>query len=79
MEKVNNAISDILNCSQNSNSTTIRTPFLEKSKLFNTALVIKKGKILHKHHKMALPNYGVFMKKNFLKWRASQHNRIQRN
>ena len=64
MEKVNNAISDILNCSKNSNSTIIiGTPFLEESKLFNTALVIKKGKILHKHHKMALPNYGVFDEK----------------
>ncbi len=64
MEKVNNAISDILNCSKNSNSTIIiGTPFLEESKLFNTALVIQKGKILHKHHKMALPNYGVFDEK----------------
>ncbi len=64
MEKVNNAISDILNCSKNSNSTIIiGTPFLEESKLFNTALVIKKGKILYKHHKMALPNYGVFDEK----------------
>ena len=64
MEKVNNAISDILNSSKNSNSTIIiGTPFLEESKLFNTALVINKGKILHKHHKMALPNYGVFDEK----------------
>lgn len=41
----------------------INTPTDEDEKLFNTALIISKGKVIHKQHKYDLPNYGVFDEK----------------
>ena len=64
MDRVNSALSEILECSKSSDATIILgTPYLDKDKLFNAALVIKEGQILNKHYKMALPNYGVFDEK----------------
>ena len=64
MERVNSALSEILECSKSSDATIILgTPYLDEDKLFNAALVIKEGQILNKHYKMALPNYGVFDEK----------------
>ena len=64
MDRVNAALSEILECSKSSDATIILgTPYLDDDKLFNTALVIKEGQILNKHYKMALPNYGVFDEK----------------
>ena len=64
MDRVNSALSEILECSKSSDATIILgTPYLDDDKLFNTALVIKEGQILNKHYKMALPNYGVFDEK----------------
>ena len=64
MDRVNSALSEILECSKSSDATIILgTPYLDDDKLFNAALVIKEGQILNKHYKMALPNYGVFDEK----------------
>ena len=64
MDRVNSALSEILECSKSSDATIILgTPYLDDDKLFNSALVIKEGQILNKHYKMALPNYGVFDEK----------------
>ena len=64
MDRVNSALSEILECSKSSDATIILgTPYLDEDKLFNAALVIKEGQILNKHYKMALPNYGVFDEK----------------
>ena len=64
MERVNSALSEILECSKSSDATIILgTPYLDEDKLFNAALVIKEGQVLNKHYKMALPNYGVFDEK----------------
>ena len=64
MDRVNSALSEILECSKRSDATIILgTPYLDEDKLFNAALVIKEGQILNKHYKMALPNYGVFDEK----------------
>ena len=64
MDRVNSALSEILECSKSSDATIILgTPYLDNDKLFNAALVIKEGQILNKHYKMALPNYGVFDEK----------------
>ena len=64
MDRVNSALSEILECSKSSDATIILgTPYLDKDKLFNAALVIKEGQILNKHYKMALPNYGIFDEK----------------
>ena len=64
MDRVNSALSEILECSKSSDATIILgTPYLDVDKLFNAALVIKEGQILNKHYKMALPNYGVFDEK----------------
>lgn len=41
----------------------INTPTAEDEKLYNTALIISKGKIIHQQHKYDLPNYGVFDEK----------------
>ena len=64
MDRVNSALSEILECSKSSDATIILgTPYLDEDKLFNAALVIKEGQVLNKHYKMALPNYGVFDEK----------------
>ena len=64
MDRVNSALSEILECSKSSDATIILgTPYFDKDKLFNAALVIKEGQILNKHYKMALPNYGIFDEK----------------
>ena len=64
MDRVNSALSEILECSKSSDATIfLGTPYLDEDKLFNAALVIKEGQILNKHYKMALPNYGVFDEK----------------
>lgn len=41
----------------------INTPTYEEGGLYNTALIVSKGKILHKQFKYDLPNYGVFDEK----------------
>ena len=64
MDRVNSALSEILECSKSSDATIILgTPYLDDDNLFNAALVIKEGQILNNHYKMALPNYGVFDEK----------------
>jgi len=45
----------------------INTPINENGDLYNTALIISKGKIIHKQSKYDLPNYGVFDEKRVFK------------
>ena len=45
----------------------INTPVHENGGLYNAALIISKGKILHKQYKHDLPNYGVFDEKRVFK------------
>lgn len=40
-------------------------PFLDKKKIFNSALIIKNKKILGRYDKRHLPNYGVFDEKRY--------------
>ena len=64
MKKVHEAVDEIVNLSKGKHPTVILgTPWLDEDNLFNAALVIHDGMILHKHYKMALPNYGVFDEK----------------
>jgi len=64
MKKVHEAIDEIVNLSRGKHSTVVLgTPWLDEDNLFNAAVVIHDGKILQKHYKMALPNYGVFDEK----------------
>lgn len=41
----------------------INTPWREADGLYNAALIISKGKVVHKQYKYDLPNYGVFDEK----------------
>ena len=64
MKKVHEAVDEIVNVSKRKHPTVVLgTPWLDEGNLFNAAVVIHDGKILHKHYKMALPNYGVFDEK----------------
>ena len=48
MDRVNSALSEILECSKSSDATIILgTPYLDKDKLFNAALVIKAVSYTH--------------------------------
>ena len=64
MKKVHEAVDEIVNLSKGKHPTVVLgTPWLDEGNLFNAAVVIHDGNILHKHFKMALPNYGVFDEK----------------
>ena len=64
MKKVHEAVDEIVNLSKGKHPTVVLgTPWLDEGNLFNAAVVIHDGNILHKHYKMALPNYGVFDEK----------------
>ncbi len=41
----------------------INTPWKESDGLYNAALIVSKGKVIHKQYKYDLPNYGVFDEK----------------
>ncbi len=45
----------------------INTPLREDGGLYNAALIVSKGKIIHKQYKYDLPNYGVFDEKRVFK------------
>ena len=45
----------------------INTPWIEDGATYNAALIISKGKIVHKQYKYDLPNYGVFDEKRVFK------------
>jgi NAD+ synthase len=45
----------------------INTPWKEDENLYNAAIIISKGKIIHKQYKFDLPNYGVFDEKRVFK------------
>jgi NAD+ synthase len=45
----------------------INTPWIEEEGLYNAALLVSRGKILHKQFKYDLPNYGVFDEKRLFK------------
>lgn len=45
----------------------INTPWIEDGGTYNAALIISKGKIVHKQYKYDLPNYGVFDEKRVFK------------
>jgi len=58
------AINEITNYSKGKHcSVLIGTPWDENGNLYNAAIVLQDGKIVHKHFKTALPNYGVFDEK----------------
>lgn len=45
----------------------INTPWKENGNIYNAALIVSKGKIIHKQYKYDLPNYGVFDEKRVFK------------
>ncbi len=60
------AVEEIRDFTQGKNIAVIfGTPEQADSAVYNTALVIRAGQILHKHRKHKLPNYGVFDEKRW--------------
>jgi NAD+ synthase len=44
-------------------TAVISSPWKEGGKIYNSTMLVKKGKIIHKQYKHDLPNYGVFDEK----------------
>ena len=63
-EKFMNAIQEIANYTKSKDCFVLfGSPWIEGDKVFNAAVLIGEGKIITKHFKNALPNYGVFDEK----------------
>lgn len=66
IQKANDALESIVKYSSKLNTACIVGGLdIEDNNLFNTAYFIHDGKILFKHRKLSLPNYGVFDEKRF--------------
>jgi NAD+ synthase len=67
VEECESAVLEVIKFSKKINTAIIfgspsfdACPLTGKTNVFNTAYVVHKGKIIHKQHKIDLPNYGVF-------------------
>lgn len=64
VEESQNILMELVEESKNiSTSIIIGSVISENDKIFNSAFMIHNGKILHRHDKISLPNYGVFDEK----------------
>ncbi len=66
LDEAEQALNDLLSFSRTrSCAILLGTPHQKDGQLYNSAVILDRGKILHHCHKQYLPNYGVFDEKRY--------------